>query len=50
MWLGATSFVFSNQKVVSRLRSSPLNGTVVSTRSKALSRSVVTITIRSPFE
>ena len=41
--------VFSNQKTVSRLSSSPLKGTVVSTRSKALRRSVVIITIRSPL-
>src|SRR5260370_656606 len=35
MWLGATSRVFSNQKVVRRFKSSPLKGTAVRTRSKA---------------
>ncbi len=44
------SFTLSNQKVVSRERISPLNGMVPSTWSKADTRSVVTMTIRSPRE
>src|SRR5947199_347365 len=36
MWFGATSLVRSNQKTVRRFKSSPLNGTVVSTLDEAL--------------
>ena len=42
------SFTLSNQKVVSRERISPLNGMVPRTWSKAETRSVVIIAIRSP--
>ena len=45
MWVGAMSFTFSNQKVVSRESTSPLNGMVPSTWSKALIRSLVTMMI-----
>ena len=50
MWVGAMSFTLSNQNRVRRESTSPLNGMVPSTWSKALIRSVVTITIRSPRE
>ncbi len=46
--VGAMSFTLSNQKRVSRDSTSPLNGMVPSTWSKALTRSVVTMTIWSP--
>ena len=50
MCVGAMSFTLSNQKVVSRESTSPLKGMVPSTWSKALIRSVVTMTIWSPRE
>jgi len=50
MWFGSDVFVFSNQNVVSRLRSSPFERHGGEDAVEGAQPIVVIITMRSPFE